>query len=196
MVASVLVVCRANQGRSPVLAELLRLQAARMDADVQVTSSGLEARPGMPVLPAMTKAWRHRGYGGFYHASRGFDAKEARLAELTLVFEAAQRSRIVNEVPALVGQVFTVREATRLISSPRWDPAWAGSSFVMTRLHRLRGYVEPADDDTPDPARMRRAACARLLTELERSAQLIGEALFTPRDGSGPHSSSSSTTSP
>lgn len=196
MVASVLVVCRANQGRSPVLAELLRLQAARMDADVQVTSSGLEARPGMMLLPAMSDAWFRRGHGAFDHASRGYDTKEARAAELTIVFEAAQRSRIVNELPSIVGQVFTAREATRLITSPRWDPAWSGSSFVMTRLHRLRGYVEPADDDTPDPARMRRAACARLLTELERSAQLIGDALFTRPDPSAPHSSSSSTTSP
>lgn len=179
MVASVLVVCRANQGRSPVLAELLRLHAARMGADVHVTSSGLEARPGMMMLPAMTDAWFRRGHGAFDHVSRAYDAKEARAAELTLVFEAAQRSRIVNELPSLVGQVYTVREATRLIGSPRWNPAWSGSSFVMTRLHRLRGYVEPADDDTPDPARMRRSACQRLLVELEHSAELIGNALFT-----------------
>ena len=179
MVASVLVVCRANQGRSPVVAELLRLHAARMGTAVHVSSSGLDALPGMPLLQAMNKAWRHRGHAPFYHVSRGFDPAEARAAELTLVFEAAQRSRIVNELPSLVGQVYTVREATRLIGSPRWNPAWSGSSFVMTRLHRLRGYVDPADDDTPDPARMRRSACQRLLVELERSAELIGNALFT-----------------
>ena len=179
MVASVLVVCQANQGRSPVFAELLRLHAARMDVDVQVSSSGLDARPGMMLLPAMNDAWVRRGHATFEHVSRAYDPKEARAAEVTLVFEAAQRSRIVYELPSLVGQVYTVREATRLISSPRWDPTWSGSSFVMTRLHRLRGYVDPADDDTPDPARMRRSGCARLLVEFEHSAELIGDALFT-----------------
>ncbi len=179
MVASVLVVCRANQGRSPVFAELLRLHAARMEVAVQVSSSGLDALPGMPLLPAMDKAWRRRGHDPFDHEARIFDPKQARGAELTLVFEAEQRGRIVNELPSLVSHVYTVREATRLIGSPRWDPAWSGSSFVMTRLHRLRGYVDPADDDTPDPARMRRAACSRMLAELERSAELIAEGLFT-----------------
>jgi hypothetical protein len=51
---------------------------------------------------------------------------------------------------------------------------------VVTRLHRLRSYVDPGEDDTPDPARMRRAAARRLLTELERSAELLGEAFFGP----------------
>ena len=99
---------------------------------------------------------------------------------MTLVFEAVQRSRVVTELPESVDRVYTVREATRLVRSPRWEPAWSGSSFVMIRLHRLRGYVEPDDDDTPDPARMRRSACRRLLAELEESAVVLGQAFFGP----------------
>lgn len=178
MVASVLVVCRANQARSPVFAELLRRQADRLGVDARITSSGLDARPGAPLLPAMAQAWDRRGFERFDHTARGYDSKEARAAEVTFVFEAGQRGRIVRELPSLVGRVFTVREATRLVTSARWDPAWSGSSFVMTRLHRLRGYVEPADDDTPDPARLRRGACSRLLLELEQSAQALAPVLL------------------
>ncbi len=180
MVASVLVVCRANQARSPVFAELLREQAADRGLDVRIISSGLEARPGAVLLPAMSHAWDRRRHGRLEHRSRPFDPGDVRTAEVTFVFEASQRVRVVNELPDRVSRVFTVREATRLVSSPRWDPQWSGSSLVMTRLHRMRGYVDPGDDDTPDPARMRRTACARLLGELERSATLLGGALFGP----------------
>ena len=180
MVDRVHVVCRANQGRSPVFAELLREQAAGRGVEAQVTSSGLEARPDMMLLPAMSQAWYRRGGSALDHASRIYDPAEVRTAEVTLVFEAAQRSRVVNELPEMVDRVYTVREATRLVRSPRWEPDWSGSSFVMTRLHRMRAYVEPGDDDTPDPVRLRRAACQRLLAELEESADLLGAALFGP----------------
>ena len=178
MVASLHVVCRANQGRSPVLAALLREQAARRGVEAHITSSGLEAREGVALLPVMAAAWRRHGHPPLVHRSTRYDPAAAKRAEVTLVFEAAQRSQIVQEQPMLVARVFTVREATRLLSSPRWNEEWSGSSFVVTRLHRLRSYVDPGDDDTPDPARMRRGAARRLLTELERSAELLGAAFF------------------
>ncbi len=180
MVASLHVVCRANQGRSPVLAALLREQAARRGVDAHITSSGLEAREGALLLPVMADAWLRHRHSPLRHRSTRFDPAAAKRAEVTLVFETAQRSQIVREQPLLVERVFTVREATRLLSSPRWDEEWSGCSFVVTRLHRLRSYVDPGDDDTPDPARMRRAAARRLLTELERSAELLGAAFFGP----------------
>lgn len=185
MVGRIHVVCRANQGRSPVFAELLREQAAGRGVEAQVTSSGLEARPDMTLLTAMSHAWESRGRGVLDHLSRIYDPADVRMAEVTLVFEAAQRSRIVSELPGLVDRVYTVREATRLVRSSRWESDWSGSSFVLTRLHRMRAYVEPADDDTPDPARMRVAACRRLLVELEESADLLGAALLGPIGGRG-----------
>ncbi len=163
-----------------MLAALLGEQATRRGVDAHITSSGLEAREGAPLLPVMADAWRRHLHAPLYHRSTRFDPAEAKRAEVTLVFETAQRSRIVREQPILVQRVFTVREATRLLSSPRWNEEWSGSSFVVTRLHRLRSYVDPGEDDTPDPARMRRAAARRLLTELERSAELLGEAFFRP----------------
>ncbi|HEX6148419.1 hypothetical protein [Nocardioides sp.] len=178
MVARVHVLCRANQGRSPVFAALLLEQAASRGVAADVTSSGLEARPGVGLLPAMAAAWRHHGHPPLDHRSRAYDPADVKRSEVTLVFEAAQRTRVVNELPTMVARVFTVREATRLVSSPRWDPEWSGSSYVVTRLHRMRGYVDPADDDTPDPARMRQSACRRLLTELEHEADLLGGVLF------------------
>jgi protein-tyrosine-phosphatase len=181
VVARLHVMCRANQGRSPVFAALLREQAAHWGVEAHVTSSGLEARPDVALLPTMAAAWRRHGHPALDHRSRVYDPDDVRKSEVTLVFEAAHRARLVNELPTMVPRVFTVREATRLVSSPRWDPEWSGSSYVITHLHRMRGYVEPADDDTPDPARMRRSACRRLLTELEKQAEVLGEVLFGPR---------------
>ena len=183
MVARIHVSCRANQGRSPVFAELLREQAAERGVEALITSSGLEARPNMMLLPAMSHAWYRRNHTVLDHLSRVYDPAEVMAAEVTLVFEARQRSRVVNELPELVHRVYTVREATRLVSSPRWESAWSGTSLVITRLHRMRGYVEPGDDDTPNPARMRRSACRRLLAELEESAALLGAAFFGPGRG-------------
>jgi protein-tyrosine-phosphatase len=171
-----------------VLAALLREQAARRGVDAHITSSGLDAREGAPLLPVMTDAWHRHGRPPLQHRSMRYDPAEAKRAEVTLVFETAQRSQIVREQPLLVERVFTAREATRLLSSPRWDEKWSGSSFVVTRLHRLRSYVDPGDDDTPDPARMRRAAARRLLTELERSAELLGAAFFGPVGAQAPSS--------
>ena len=143
MVASVLVVCRANQARSPVFAELLRQQAADRGLDVQIISSGLEARPGAMLLPAMSRAWYRRRHTRLDHLSRVYDPAEARTAEVTFVFEALQRTRVVNELPDLVDRVFAVREATRLVSSPRWDPE------LVRELVR--------DDPAPSDAGVRRA---------------------------------------
>jgi hypothetical protein len=128
----------------------------------------------------MADAWFRHRRSPLRHRSTRFDPAEAERAEVTLVFETAQRTQIVREQPLMVERVYTVREATRLLSSPRWDEKWSGSASVVTRLHRLRSYVAPGEDDTPDPARMRRAAARRLLTELERSAELLGEAFFGP----------------
>lgn len=190
MVERVHVVCRANQARSPVYAALLREQAALRGVNALISSSGLEARPGVRLLPAMSEAWRRAGHAALDHRSRVYDPVKVKTAEVTLVFEAAQRARLVDDLPSMVDRVFTVREATRLASSPRWEPAWSGSPSVITLLHRMRGYVEPGDDDTPDPARMRRSACRRMLTELEGSADVLGAVLFGP----GPGQPSSSAT--
>ena len=111
------------------------------------------------------------------------DPADVRIA-VTLVFEAAQRSRIVSELPGLVDRVYTVREATRLVAAHAGSPTRRRPSSSPlppdARVRRARGRRRP------DLCRMRVAACRRLLGRVEEVADLLGAALLGPIGGRAP----------
>ncbi len=175
-----LVVCRANRARSPVVAELLRKYADAHDIRPRptITSAGLHAEPGLGVLPSMKRALSSRNLSVPGHTSRRFRIEEADRADLVITFTRADERAIVVQRPALVPRTFTLRELVRLVASPHWRPDWSGHPDVAARLHELRPLVEPADDDTPDPADLSRWRLRRMLDDMVRDVRTVAPAVL------------------
>lgn len=171
----VLVVCRANRARSPVVAEVLRQYAAEHHlTSVQVCSSGLDARDGEPLLPSMRRALGRRtrlDLDG--HESRAFRVDEVSAADLVITFEGTLRRAILARRPSAVPRTFTLKELVRLSTSGHWRPEWNGTPDVAARLHRIRPLVEPGDDESRDPVEAGRRATRHLLDDLVRDAQRV-----------------------
>lgn len=180
-----LVVCRANRARSPVVAELLRRYADAHDVRPRptISSGGLEAVPGLGLLPSMKRALASRNLSVPGHTSRPFRIEEAEAARLVITFSHADKKKVVARRPALVPRTYTLRELVRLVRSPHWRPDWSGLPDVAVRLHGLRPLVEPGDDDTPDPAELSRWRVRRLLDDMTQDVVAVAPAVLGGRNG-------------
>ncbi len=178
----VLVLCTANRARSPVMAGLLRREAAArgLDGQVRIESAGLQAQPGEPLLPSVVRFVGSMALGLDEHRSRPIELDEGERPGLVLTMTEAQRHAVLRMQPRLLDRTFTVREVVRLLSSPTWDQGWEGRPDVVHHLHRLRPLVPgvPAPEDVPDPATGGRRLAASVVRELERTAPRLASALW------------------
>lgn len=157
---SMLVVCSANQARSPVAAELFRRQFAQvMDREAThqwwpIRSAGVDAAPGLPLLPAMAKALAHHGLEPIEHTSVVLTTELVERARLVVTMTGDQRHRVNRMSPLAVGNTFTLKELDRLLSSQRSRTTVESVRDPVAQLHALRPMVPPAerDEDVADPA--------------------------------------------
>jgi protein-tyrosine-phosphatase len=177
-------VCRANRARSPIAVDLFRQYAEEQGfaPPPVITSSGLYALRGQPLLSSMQSALKRRNRDELDHRSKPFSLRDANAARLVITFEREFTRGVASQNPALVPRTFTLREIVRLTKSGRWDPAWNGSRDVAARLHAIRPLVEPGDDDTPDPVSGKRWVARRVLDSLIRDVALVAPVVF----GEGP----------
>ncbi len=149
-----LVVCHANQIRSPMAAEMLRVRLDREGLENEVRSSGVGAAPGRPLMPEAAAALTRRGFATG-HASRRFDRREAREADVVITLARAQLRSIVGDDPALFRSTFTLKELIRRgeqaggrRTGEAW-PAWLGRIAPDRRAATL--LRDDAADDVADP---------------------------------------------
>jgi protein-tyrosine phosphatase len=187
VVTDVLVVCEANQARSPVLARLLEREADRRGwaGLVTVVDAGLRAEPGEPVLPTVLRAARDLDLGLEEHRATLLDPDAEH--ELVLTMTEDQRYTLVRRRPQELQRTFTVPEVLRLLRSRRWDPRWEGTPAVVEHLHRIRPLVAPASrpEDVADPARGGRRLAGSVVSELRSASRELARALWGPVPGSG-----------
>lgn len=178
----VLLVCRANRARSPIARALLAHYAVEHELVPMpvITSSGLYAQKGQPLLTSMGDAVRRKGYEVSEHRSRVFSLRDASAARIVITFEQELTRNILAQGPTLVRHTFTLREIVRLSASPDWDAAWNGLPDVAARLHALRPLVEPGDDDTPDPVGGRRRVARSVFDGLERDVEIVAPVVLGP----------------
>jgi len=169
-----MVLCTANRARSPVMAQLLRREAALrgLDGEVCIDSAGLQAQPGEPLLPTVQRVVGSLDLGLTEHRSRVLELDRAERPSLVLTMTEAQRHAVLRMQPRLLDRTFTVREVLRLLGSPLWDEQWDGTADVVHHLHRLRPLVPRASspEDVADPATGGRRLAVSVVRELERSA--------------------------
>ena len=97
----ILVVCLANQCRSPIAEFLLdrRLKRVRPSLDVEVSSAGLEATPGMPATSSSRRAIERRYGKDFLAPHRATALTPALIAQsdLVLVMTRGQKAFLASE---------------------------------------------------------------------------------------------------
>ena len=176
-----LVVCTANICRSPVAQWLLERSLAG-SGDIRVTSAGLQARVGSPASDGMTRLLGDP-VDGF--AARQLSPTMIGQADLVLVMTRAQRSAVVDMVPAAVRRTFTVREFADLaVLAQRPGTDLTGVSAgerlaclttLAPRLRILR--TAGGHDDVADPYGRGEAPHLRALTEIQGAvADIVGAA--------------------
>jgi protein-tyrosine phosphatase len=114
----VLVVCLANQCRSPMAEFLLarKLEAAGASRSIEVDSAGIEATPGLPATRASRRAVQRRYGEDFLAGHRAGLLTPALLAhsDLVLVMTRGQKALLVDQwrgvVEGIDRKLFTVGE--------------------------------------------------------------------------------------
>lgn len=179
----ILVVCTANQARSPAAELLFRREAeARLGAEhnVVIRSAGVHAEPGSPVLSTMAEAAERHSLSLDGYLSRPLDASEIEASRLVVTMTEAHRHAVNRLEPTAVGRTYTLRELERLVSAPQWDPAWDGADDVAVRLRRIRPLVPKGDrpEDILDPAGRRLGVAVAILDELSERISRVAPHLF------------------
>ena len=178
----ILVVSTGNRARGPAAAHLLSAEASRRDLEVSVASAGLKVGEWRGLLFSMTEAMATRGIAAQEHLARALDVDELRSNGLVVTMTEQQRRRVSRLDPSAIERCFTLRELTRLVSSPRWQSRWDGAQDVVPRLHALRPFVPPADDaeDIVDPARGGRRMARHVLNDVAAAVKRVSTPLFGP----------------
>ena len=152
----VLLLCTANQCRSPMAEALLRHRLAEHGLSVSVSSAGLYPS-GSPATDEAISVMAERGLDIDPHRSRQLDA--GLLAEADLVIGMTREH--VREVAVIdggaLGRTFTLKELVRsgLDAGPRRPdesvPAWLARAGAGRRREALLGVGYDPDFDVEDP---------------------------------------------
>lgn len=151
---SILVVCTANQCRSPLAAAFLAGHLVAAGVPARVTSAGTDAVPG-PVPEAVLAAGQRRGVDLAGHLSRPVDPAELAASDLVLTAARLHVRAVVAQHPTVWPRCFTLRELVRRAevggARHRREPfgRW------LARMHGSRRPVELLGssplDDVRDP---------------------------------------------
>ncbi len=198
-VNAVLVVCSANQARSPIAAALFRGQFARIMEQEKdhawwpIHSAGVDAVQGMPLLPTMATVLARQGLEVVDHTSEVLTPEHVLGARLIVTMTEEHRHRVNAAEPSAVTRTFTLKELDRLMSSPWWRSGAPEVADPVNQLHALRPLVPPADrrEDVADPAlgsaRLAQAVLEELVYLVGRVATELGRFRVVP----GPNSKTS-----
>lgn len=171
---NVVVICRANHCRSPLMEFLLRQQAQLRNLTWSVSSAGTEALPGIPMHPYSAAFLADRGIDTDGWLSRSLDASV--LADADLVLTATQEQRAVVEAldPYLGGSTFPLLQfayLARIVRSPRMLASAELGPWLLRESYRRRKRLANFPEerrDLEDPmgrpeARFR--LCARMIVD-------------------------------
>ena len=165
---TVLVVCSANQCRSPLAAALLR--RALDGADVVVIDAGTCAG-GYPVTEETLTTASRVGVDLSDHLSTTLDPALVGSADVVITMERAHVRSIVVDEPEAWSKTFTLKELVRRASDV--GPRSAGQPLAdwLEELHEGRNRSDllgaSPDDDVADPTSDRRVDHASMAEELD-----------------------------
>lgn len=169
--SDILVVCTANQCRSPMVQAMLEQRLAATGLEVEVGSAGVDAVEGRPVVTGVTRAVRRSGLDLDAHASRLLTAALIDDAALVLAMERAHVREVAILSKDAWPRTFTLKELVRRGEAAGPRVAGEGAEQWIARVHqgrRIQDLVgsDPADD-VRDPTGGAPADFERTVEELD-----------------------------
>jgi protein-tyrosine phosphatase len=173
----VLMVCTANQCRSPLAEFIFRSRCEEFGLDWHVESSGIEARPGTAMHPFAAQTLADSGIlVGEWSATRTTAAQAAR-ADLILTATTAHRGAVIQLQPRALQKTFTLFQFARLVSNAEFPaegrPSRAnGGGDFLAVARAVRSRLQPAnpgEEDLADPI-------GRPIAAFEETARLVQSA--------------------
>jgi protein-tyrosine phosphatase len=183
-IRSVLVVCSANQCRSPMAAALLARELARRDPDVRVTSAGVLADDGSPATAGTIKAARSLDVDLRGHRSRAATGAVVAGSDLILGMERMHLREAVVLDPLAFSRAFTLKELVRrgeehgIRAAGESQVAWLAAVHEGRRAAALMGASD--DDDVADPTADLRVDHDTMAAEVEDLVLRAVDLLWPP----------------
>lgn len=148
-----LVVCTANQCRSPLGEVIARADLERRGVRAEVASAGF-LPGGSPAAEGSVLAASRRGLDLSAHVSRRLEPELLESADVVLAMEGAHVMRVVGDWPDRAGHVLTVEGAAAAArlgvpGAPLDGPALR--AWAVAAQPRVLGRVLDTADDVPDP---------------------------------------------
>ena len=144
-----LVVCSANQCRSPLAAAVLREHLAERGIDADVWSAGTQAYAGSPATDQTRTVAARAGLDLRSHSSTRVDAPMLRGADVVLTLERAHLRDVIALDRTAWAKTFTLKELVRRGTTVgpragrRVDPRVAGAGRRRPATDRSAGRVTP-----------------------------------------------------
>jgi protein-tyrosine-phosphatase len=178
----ILVVCTANQCRSPLTAGALRRHAEEAGLPVRVESAGITALPGWPATPPTVEAGRKLGIDLTAHSSTPLDPRAIRAADMVIGLERRHVQEIVLGDPGAFSKAFTLKELTRRGSAVGGRGAEQSVGEWLATLHAGRRPLDllgvSSDDDIADPTGSNAVDHRTTAEELDTLSAQVMELLF------------------
>lgn len=165
----VLVVCTANQCRSPMAEFLLRRRAQEAGLNWEISSAGTMAISGRQMHPNTARLLRARGLVDPDWRTHRVDVHNLGAADLVLTATREHRAVVVDAEPDLLGRVYTILQFATRVDAARqagiWDPTRDSSAALLTAVARSELPGNGADDLSDPVGRRYRPfkICARVL---------------------------------
>ena len=187
---TILVVCQANETRSPLYAAALAAALARRGAPWIVGSAGTLAAEARPARADVRRVAFDLGLYLDHHRSRRLTAELATAAGLIVTAERAHRDHVAQLVPDVAARTFTAGELAELLERA-WGGRGRGSpAEVAAVAHDARPRWPAAGEDLADPTGRGADAHRELGVAVRRLVEPVADALGGPDPGTGRRSPS------
>ena len=177
-----LVVCTANQCRSPLGAAILGAAIEALDLGITVDSAGVNARPGSPATAPTVEAAATLGLDLRDHRSQAVTEELIRDSDLIVTMERRQVQEVVLADLAAFARTFTFKELVRRGTDVgARDP---GEPFAgwLARVHSGRRPTDllgaSPDDEVVDPTGNALADHRSTAAELESLSAALLELIW------------------
>jgi protein-tyrosine phosphatase len=181
-VVHILVVCTANQCRSPLTAAALEQRASVRGLPVVVTSAGTTAVPGLAATPPTLAAASARGLDLERHSSAPLEHEAVRQADLIIGLERRHVQDIVVQDPRAFPKAYTLKELVRRGDQVGPRPSTVAVHQWLLEVHRGRQPRDllgvSATDDITDPTGSDAVDHHTTAAEVDELAGQVLELLF------------------
>jgi len=179
-----MVVCTANQCRSPMAERLAMQILAERGVEAAVISRGVSAEPGIPATRGAIRALARRGLDLADHVSRPVGPEELAWADLVIAMERRHLSRIAEVELGSIHRSFTLIELRKLLDAVgiRMDGESVADWVELADQRRdpMRVLGGSREDDVKDPMGGWARGYRTCATLLEESLRDIFGHLFPP----------------